>query len=136
MNNMMIEQRGVTFIGWCFILAILAFFVTITLRLFPLYNEKMQVIAAMNSVAKRPGAESMQNSELLKNFMRTAQVGGSSRFDDKSIKELAQIEKPDDKGGRKKLHVTFEARNKFFQDIEFVLNFDHSVELGAGSTGE
>ena len=136
MKNMIKKQEGVTFIGWCIILAIIAFFVLITLRLFPLYNEKMQVISAMKSVSSRPGISDESDRDILKQFMRTAQVGGSNRFNDKTIRELAFVEKPKEKGGNKTLTVQFEARNKFFDDIEFVLVFDETYELRGGSTGE
>ena len=129
MKKMINQQRGVTFLGWCIILAIIGFFVLITLRLFPLYNEKLIVTSAMESVASRPGIEKASDADVIKQFLRTVQVGGSYRFDDKSVKELADIEKPKTKGGAKTLTVEFESRNVFFQDIDFVLNFSKTVEL-------
>jgi len=136
MNKMLNKQRGVTFLGWLIILAIIAFFVMITLRLFPLYNEKMIVVSAMNSVAGRPEAAQMANSEIIKNFQRTVQVGGSPNFSDANTRKYVKVEKPDSKGGGRMLTVTYEFRNKFFDDIEFVLNFNRSVELGGSSSGE
>lgn len=135
MNKMLNEQRGVTFLGWCVILAIIGYFVLFTLRLFPLYNEKMIVNAAMESVASRPGVEKMSDTDVLKNFLRTVQVGGAQRFDDRSIKQLAKIEKPKQKGEVRKLTVAFEIRNKFFQDIDLVLNYNKSVELTGKPSG-
>ena len=80
MKNMVKKQRGVTFIGWCIILAIIGFFVLITLRLFPLYNEMFEVITAMKSVGTRNGAETMGQREILTAFVRTAQTGGINPF--------------------------------------------------------
>lgn len=136
MKNMIKRQEGVTFIGWCIILAIIGFFVLITLRLFPLYNEKMQVVSAMKSVASRPGISEQTEREILEQFKRTVQIGGSTRFDDKTTRQLANVEKPKEKGGPRLLTVQFESRNKFFDDIEFVLVFDESFELKGGGTGE
>jgi Tfp pilus assembly major pilin PilA len=134
MNNMLNEQRGVTFLGWLIILAIIAFFVMITLRLFPLYNEKMIVVSAMNSVASRPEIREMSNTDVLKTFLRTVQVGGSPHFDDQTVKKYVTFEKSES-GGRM-MTVAYEVRNKFYDDIEFVMNFNRSVELGGGSAGE
>ena len=134
MKNMIENQRGITFLGWCVILAVIAVFVLITLRLFPLYNEKFIVLQAMNSVANRPDAESLSDKEVLTYFKRSVQVGGSYRFDDKTTPKLAKVVKPKTKGEHRKLRVQYEDRNKFFQDIVFVLVFDHSVDL-SGSTG-
>lgn len=132
MNKMRKQQRGMTFLGWCIVLAIIAFFVLLTMRLFPLYNEKLIVNNAMKSIATRPGVTEMSDSDVLKNFMRTVQVGGSQRFDDRSIRELAKVEKPKTKGDARTLTVMFEARNKFFDDIEFLLNYNNTVALGGG----
>ncbi|OGT65689.1 MAG: hypothetical protein A3I13_05325 [Gammaproteobacteria bacterium RIFCSPLOWO2_02_FULL_47_50] len=136
MNKMLNEQRGVTFLGWCIILAIIAFFVLITLRLFPLYNEKMIALSAMKSVASRPDVAEMSDTEVMKSFLRSIQIGGSQRFDDKTVKQYAKVEKPKTKGGPRSLTVTYEVRNKFYQDIEFVLNFNESVELRGSPSGE
>ena len=135
MNKLINQQRGVTFLGWCIILAIIGFFVLLTLRLFPLYNEKFIVQSAMKSVAARPGIEKASDAEVYKQFLRTVQVGGSRRFDDASIKKLADVEKPKTKGAPKTLNIQFEARNVFFQDIEFVLNFNQTVELTGKPAG-
>lgn len=129
MKKQMKNQAGVTFLGWCIILAIIAFFVLVTLRLFPLYNEKFQVVQAMNSVATRSGMSDAPPSEVLKNFKRTVQVGGNRRFNDATTPKLAKVEKPKTKGAPRTLHVAFEARNIFFDNIYFVMDFDHSVEL-------
>lgn len=134
MNKMLSDQRGVTFLGWCIILAIIAFFVMITLRLFPLYNEKMIVVSAMNSVASRPETKDMSNTDILKAFLRTVQVGGSPHFDDQTVKKYVKVEKSE--SGGKMMTVTYEVRNKFYDDIEFVLNFNRSVELGGSPSGE
>ncbi len=136
MNKMLNEQRGVTFLGWCTILAIIAFFVMITLRLFPLYNEKMIVTSAMNSVAGRPESAQLSNTDVIKSFLRTVQVGGSQRFNDSTVKQYAKVENSKTKDGARLLTVTFEVRNKFYDDIEFVLNFNKSVELRGNPSGE
>ena len=130
MKNLIERQRGVTFIGWCIILAIIGFFVLITLRLFPLYNEKFQITSAMKSVGSRDDAANMSSSDVYKTFLRTVQVGGVNRFNDSTIKHYASIEKPDSAGGFRKLRITYEERNIFFDDIYFLISFDKTVELG------
>ena len=129
MKNMIRNQKGVTFIGWLIILAIIGFFVLIVLRLWPLYNEKFTVEQAMKSVVSRSGINEASEREVMKQFLRTVQVGGSRRFHSNNIKDYAEIEKPKTKGGNKSLHIQFEATNVFFDDIEFLLRFDKSYEL-------
>lgn len=135
MKNMIKKQEGVTFIGWCIILAIIAFFVLITLRLFPLYNEKMQVVSAMKSVASRPGISEQSEHDILDQFVRTVQVGGSDRFNMKNIREYASVEKPQVAGGNRILNIQYETTNKFIDDIQFLMVFDETVELKGGGAG-
>ena len=132
MKNLIRNQQGVTFIGWLIILAIIAFFVLLVLRLWPLYNEKFIVESAMKSVSVRPGIDKADDREVLKQFLRTVQVGGSRRFHSNNIKEYAKIEKPKTKGGNRLLNIKYESTNIFFQDIEFLLRFDKSYELKGG----
>ena len=130
MKNLIERQRGVTFIGWCIIFALIGFFVLISLRLFPLYNEMFQVMTAMKSVGSRNGAAEMSTTDALTAFTRTAEVGGVNRFNSANIKKFATVEKPDSAGDLRKLRVTYEARNVFFDNLYFVLDFDKTVELG------
>ena len=133
MNKLMNKQKGIGFWGWSSILAVLGISVLIGLRLWPLYNEKFAVDAAMASVANRPDVDKMSKDEVIRNFKRTIQVGtSSSRFDDKFTKEHVSVDKPKSKGGSRLLTVEFEARNHFFDVIDLVLVYNNSVELGGG----
>lgn len=135
MKNMRNKQYGIGFVGWCSILGILAFFVLITLRVMPLYSEKFTVIKAMESVAKRPNSGEMSRSDLRKIFQKNIDVTSNSRrFNTITIKDLVKVV-TDKKTKKKYLHVAYEGRNKFVKDLNFVLIFDHKVELG-GSGGE
>lgn len=129
MKNMIEKQRGVTFIGWCIILAIIGFFVLITLRLFPIYNEMFEVTTAMKSVGTRNGAATMDTREVMTAFVRTAQTGGVNRFNSQNVRQFVSIEKGG-AGELRKLRVTYESKNVFFQDLYFVMYFDRTVELG------
>ena len=135
MKNMRIKQRGIGFMGWCTILGVLAFFVLIGLRLFPLYSEKLTVITAMNSVANQPDVANMSKSEVRRLFTKNIDVQSNiERFNVKGGLKLINIV-TDKKTKKKYIHVAYEGRNKFVKDLEFVLIFDHKVELLA-SRGE
>ena len=66
MKNMRNKQHGIGFMGWSCILGAFAFFVLIGLRIFPLYNEKLIVINAMESVVNRPEAAKLSMSSQIK----------------------------------------------------------------------
>ena len=130
MKNMRNKQYGIGFVGWCSILGILAFFVLLSLRVMPLYSEKFQIISAMESVANRPGSDKSSKSDLRKYFQKNIDVTtNSERFDTTTIKDLVNVV-TDKKTKKRYLHVAYEGRNVFVKDLEFLLVFDHKVELG------
>jgi len=135
MKNMRNKQYGIGFVGWCSILGILAFFVLLTLRVMPLYSEKFQIIKSMESVANRPDSGKLSKSDLRKFFQKNIDVtSNSKRFNTITIKDLVNVV-TDKKTKKRYLHVAYQGRNVFVKDLEFLLVFDHKIELG-GSGGE
>ena len=128
------KQHGIGFLGWSCILGVVAFFILIILRLYPLYNEKFVVITSMHSVANKPGAAKMPTKEVRKFFLRNMEISSNTvRFTDDSVKKLVKV-KTDKKTKKRYIQVAYEGRNIFLEDIFFLLDFDHEVELG-GSGG-
>jgi len=136
MKNMRNKQHGIGFMGWSCILGAFAFFVLIGLRIFPLYNEKLIVINAMESVVNRPDAAKLSKSDVRKyyriNFELSSNTGRFSKA--KDLKKLVNVV-TDKKTKKKYIHVAYEGKNVFIKDIHFLLVFDQKMELG-GSGGE
>ncbi len=135
MRNIMRKQDGITGIGIMFVLAVLAGVVLIVLRLFPLYNEKFEVAATLNTVASQPDAPNYNTTSAGRAFMKAIGTTTVNRFQDRTIKQHLKILKPKKKGDPRVMHFQYEARNKFVADIEFVLVFDKKIPLG-GPTAE
>ena len=136
MRRLMKKQGGITAIGIMMILAVLAGMVTITLRLFPLYNEKFQVVSALNTVVSQPGAAKFTTKSAGKAFMTAIAITNVNRFEDRTVKENLVVIKPKKKGQPRILHMHYESRNKFFADIWFVLVFDKKIPLSGPTAGE
>jgi Na+-transporting methylmalonyl-CoA/oxaloacetate decarboxylase gamma subunit len=138
MKNSMKQQTGLTFIGLCFVLSFIAIVVVFVLRLFPLYNEKFQIEAAMNTVVSQPDSSKRTIAETRSAFMRALAVTNINRFDNKNIKDHVNIIKPAKSGEPPMLHVQYQATNKLFADIQLLLSFDRKLPLtnSSGSTGE
>ncbi|HRQ65568.1 MAG TPA: DUF4845 domain-containing protein [Xanthomonadaceae bacterium] len=49
------HQRGITLLGFVFILVVLGFFAYMVMRLFPMYTEFYSVSSAMEAIKKEPG---------------------------------------------------------------------------------
>ena len=129
------KQYGIGFLGWSSILGVAAFFLLIILRVYPLYQEKLTVIAAMNSVANKPEAAKMSTKDVRKFFLRNMEISSNTvRFTDNSVKELVKVV-TDKKTKKKYIKVAYEGRNIFVKDLEFLIVFDQTIELG-GSGGK
>lgn len=137
MKKQISKQRGLTIWGVIFIMAFIALITLLVVRAFPLYNTKMQVVSAMNSVASRPDATSLKESDVRKYFQRNIQSATNlDLFDDKYVRDRVHVEKASSKGGPRSLHVTFEMKNPLFQDIQLLMEFDEEIALRGPSGGE
>ena len=135
MQNLRNKQYGIGFLGWSTILGVAAFILLIILRVYPLYNEKLTVISSMNSVAEKPGAAKLSTKDVRKFFLRNMEISSNTvKFTDDSVKDLVKVV-TDKKTKKKYIKVAYEGRNIFVKDLEFLIVFDQTIELG-GSGGK
>ena len=134
MNKLIHRQKGITFLGLIIVLAVIAAFVLFGLRVFPLYNTKLGIMAVMKSVASQPNADSFSQADVWKVFYNNADIQGLRVFTEQVVREQVKLEK-NEEGSGKTIHVTFEERNKLFDDIELLLNFDETMPMGGGPGG-
>jgi Tfp pilus assembly protein PilE len=138
MKNSIKQQSGLTFIGLVFVLSFIAIVVVFVLRLFPLYNEKFQIEAAMHTVVSQPDAAKRNITELRSGFMRALAVTNINRFNNKNLPDHVNLIKPAKSGEPPMLHIKYQATNKLFADIQLLLSFDKQLPLTVttGSTGD
>lgn len=136
MQNLRNKQHGIGFLGWTSILGVLALFVLIGLRIFPLYSEKMTVLTVMENVANLPNAKTLSTKDIRLSFRKNMDVAANSErwSNDKIVKNLVKVV-TDKKTKKRYIHVVYESRNAFIKDIKFLIEFDHKLELG-GSASE
>jgi len=131
------RQRGMTFWGVLFIFGFIAIVVLFSLRAFPLYNEKMSVISAMNSVSQRPDASKLTTKNIRKYFLRNIEATTNiERFTDQSVKQLVKVIKPRKKGQPRILHVKYQATSPLVAELYLLLEFDERMEIRGPNTGE
>lgn len=124
------KQSGVTLIGFLFIMAIVAFFAFMAMKLFPSYSEYMGVVKAMNQVSTEG-----TNGKSLDDIRRALMFKmGFQYVDDATIKP-ADITIVRDSGGGNQLHVAYDKQIPFMYNIDFLLHFEKSVQL-QGNVGE
>ena len=58
------RQQGVTALGWMIILGLIAFFVSLGLKIYPIYWENYNVKSALKSLEKTQGISRMSRSKI------------------------------------------------------------------------
>ena len=135
MMKILAKQKGMTMWSLIFVLGFIAIVVLFTLRAYPLYYEKMQVIASMNTTASQPDATKMTVGELRKKFYSSIQITNINRFNDRNLKDHIFLIKSKTAGEPNQLNVKYSSKNKLFQDLYLWMDFDVSVPIRGPNAG-
>lgn len=118
------NQRGMTLIGWVIVLAIIAFFATMAIRLVPMYQEYYGVLQIMNDMKIE-----LNNNNLSKNEVETMLT---RRF---NIGYIHSVEKDDIEilRGKNSAYITkvvidYEVRKPFIAHIDLVGHFKTEID--------
>jgi Tfp pilus assembly protein FimT len=137
MNQNPLRQQGITFGGLLFVLAFIAILVTFAVRAFPLYNEKMQIVSVMNSVASNPESAKASPRDIQRAFLRNLNATTNiQRFTERNVGEYVTVSKPEKRGDPRMLQVKFQATSPLFRDLNLMLDFDQQMPLRGGEGGE
>ena len=123
------KQTGITLIGFLIILAVVAFFGYMAMKLVPSYVEFMGVKKAMNQIATE-GSNDRSLDTIRRDLLFKM---GFQYVDDATIQ-------PSDititrSAGAQTLHVTYDKQVPFIANIDFLMHFDNSVSL-SGNVGD
>jgi hypothetical protein len=116
------RQQGVTGIGWLIILGLIAFFVFIGLRLFPIYSENFNVIASLKSLENEPQVTTKSKAEIQQLIMKRFQINDVKNATRKDI----SINK---RGGTLIVSVKYDVKTKLFGSLSLIAEFDESIEV-------
>ncbi len=113
------KQLGVSFWGLLVILALIAFFATVTLRLYPVYYEYFSVSSIMNRIAKE---QLNSKSEIVNRLSKTMQIDNVNRvkLDDFDIKKT--------KTGFT-VTLDYEDRVAIMGNVDAVASFNKEIEI-------
>jgi hypothetical protein len=130
-DAMMRSQRGITLIGFVFVLAVVGIFAYLGMKVFPIYEQFFSVRSAMKGVASEPGVADMDPVKIKDLFFRRLYVN----YADEDLKpENVKIERQDN---GYVLTVQYEVRRPLIDVLDIVGRFDKSQALnGGGSTAE
>lgn len=114
-------QRGITFLGFIIVAAVLGLFIFIAMALYPIYSEYWSVRAAMKAIQNEPGSSQMTPLQINQALEK--------RFD---IAYVTSVKRENvflyNQNGRK-LRIVYEVRKPMVYNIDVIVKFDHTVDL-------
>jgi len=122
------HQAGVSLRGLLFWAVLLGAAALTLMKLFPLYNEKWKVVAAMNSVAAQPGISEMGAYEIRKFILRNFEISDLDHFDERNLAKALTVERDPQTKGRL-MHFAYEIRRPFFGELDLVLRLDEKLAI-------
>ena len=120
------RQRGITFIGWLFLLTPLAVVGYAGVRLTPIYLNYMKVVRSLDAVATEfKGTDLGPNSQVLRNSLQ-------KHFDIESIDypDLKDVKIERD-GKAWVIEAAFEDQAPLFANLSIQVAFDKAVKIAA-----
>lgn len=120
------RQKGITLIGFVFVLIVAAFVVYTGMKLVPAYMDYFNVAKALNTVGTQSTAGNMSVAEVQRQ-MQTQQL--SQYFGDSDI-EAKNITVTTSPNGGSMLNLTYDKKIPWIYNIDFLVHFHKSVPLG------
>lgn len=116
------KQRGMTFLGWVMVLAVIGVFVLAALRLIPIYMNNYKLDSIIEGTKIDLDGQQATKQMIVNTLAKRYNVEGitSPDFDEFQIKKSSQ---------GYTLTADYEQRAPFFANVEFAVSFEKSVEI-------
>ncbi|MFK8068999.1 MAG: DUF4845 domain-containing protein [Gammaproteobacteria bacterium] len=123
------KQKGVTFLGFLIVCGLLIFFAYLGMRLWPVYNEKLKVDGAMETVAARADISKLSKNKIGSYILRTFSVEDVDQFATlKDMKDVFSVKRI--KGKKKRLlRMAYDIRRPVISNLDVVMKYDKSIEI-------
>lgn len=119
------RQRGISFLGFVIVAAVVGLFLFVGASLYPIYTEYWSVKAAMKGIQNEPGSATMSVLQI--------QQALEKRFD---IAYVTSVKRENvfviNQNGRK-LRIVYEVRKPLVYNLDVVAKFDTTVDLTRAS---
>jgi Tfp pilus assembly protein PilE len=119
------KQRGITLMGFLIVLAIAGFFMLMAAKLFPAYSEFNSVKKGMDAMSTESGAANFTVDQVWNSMDKKFYIS----YVQTPTRGCLKIER---KNGNTAT-CAYEYRTPFVYNIDFVVNFSHTVKLGGGA---
>ena len=118
-----VRQQGMTTIGLVLVLVMIAFFVLIGLKLYPIYYDSFKVGTALDSLKADPALASKPSAEVVDRLMKRLSIDNVDHVEKSDV----TVEKTS-KGIR--VSVEYDARKNIVGNIDVMVSFSKAVEVG------
>jgi hypothetical protein len=115
------KQKGMTLIGFIFVLAFVIFLSFIGMKIGPMYMEYYSVVSAMNGIASERGSARLSPYQIKLRFLTRLNVSYTENVRESHIKLI--------RGNGVHMRVTYEVRKPIVGNLDVVGRFDNSVQL-------
>lgn len=119
------QQRGMTLISWVIVLALIAFFATMAIRLVPMYQEYMGVVKIMGSMKTELRDNQLTKQQVQRLMERRFDIGYISSVQTKDLEILRGKNTP----YITKIIVDYEVRKPFMFQIDLIGHFHKEIDV-------
>ena len=117
------HQQGLTFISLVFVLALIAFFVLLVLKIGPIYLNHSKVVSALAEIEKTPDIEEQSEAEIRGSL--------NKRFDINYVDDVTQDDiKVTRHNDYLKVAIEYEVVTKIAGNLSVLVEFNDVIEVG------
>ncbi|QBQ53178.1 DUF4845 domain-containing protein [Nitrosococcus wardiae] len=116
------QQEGMSFLGWLFVLALLALLGLGIIRLFPLYVEYFSVKTSLEALANQSELHEMSHAEIRNALLRRLDINEVDHVSKENI-DIAKTR------NNLTVAVDYEVRTPFLGNIDLVTHFNRAIEV-------
>ena len=128
MKHVSQRQKGMTVLGICIILGMLACFVIFGLALFPLYTEYTAAKSSMVSVLNQPPENRKTIKDIRKLFLKSTDLNSAYFFTNANVADIVNVQKSKD-GKQKFLNVKYQNSKKLFKNVHVMMDVNETMEI-------
>ena len=113
------KARGMTLIGFIFVLGVLGMFLYAGMQIGPVYMDHMSVVKAMKTAASEGGNQSP--AEIKSRISKLLYISYVDQVKPTDFKIV--------RGNGREIQVKYDVEKKFFYNLSFLMKFEDSVPL-------
>ena len=116
------QQRGMTGIGWLFVMAMLLVFMLIAVKLVPAYIDQFNVSSVLSSLKNEPGIGTMTGGEVANIIMKRLDINmvTAVKRDDIYISQQA---------GSRVIEIEYQVQRKLLANVDVLISFNNRIEV-------